>query len=112
MADQNLRSRVEAVSDDVGPSEIRRRRLFGSARDGILLLDPITRKITDANPFMVELLGYSRDELRGKELWEIGLFKNKDESQIRFNSCKTWDMPCTKTGRSNLKLGSCEKSRL
>ncbi|HTL17822.1 MAG TPA: PAS domain-containing protein, partial [Patescibacteria group bacterium] len=39
-------------------SEIRYRRLFESARDGILMLDPGSRKITDANPFMSELLGY------------------------------------------------------
>ena len=40
-------------------SEIRYRRLFEAARDGILLINPETRKITDANPFMSELLGYS-----------------------------------------------------
>jgi len=45
-------------------SEIRYRRLFEAARDGILILDPATRKITDANPFMSELLGYPHDELR------------------------------------------------
>src|SRR4029077_2633706 len=54
-------------------SEIRYRRLFEAARDGILILDPETRKITDANPFMSELLGYPHKELLGKELWQIGL---------------------------------------
>src|ERR1051326_600929 len=54
-------------------SEIRYRRLFEAARDGILILDPNTCKITDANPFMSELLGYSHKELVGKELWELGL---------------------------------------
>src|SRR5207248_1043244 len=52
-------------------SELRYRRLFESARDGILILDPQTRKITDANPFMSELLGYPHEELLNKELWEI-----------------------------------------
>jgi PAS domain S-box-containing protein len=65
-------------------SEIRYRRLFEAARDGILLLDAASRKITDVNPFMVELMGYSRDEFLGKELWEIGLFRDKDESQLTF----------------------------
>jgi PAS domain S-box-containing protein len=65
-------------------SEIRYRRLFESARDGILILDAASRKITDVNPFMVELLGYSREEFIGKELWEIGLFKDKAESQAAF----------------------------
>src|SRR5580698_11407536 len=65
-------------------SEIRYRRLFEAARDGILILDPGTRKITDANPFMSELLGYSREELLGKELWEIGLLKDEEASQAAF----------------------------
>ncbi|MDQ3258247.1 MAG: PAS domain S-box protein, partial [Acidobacteriota bacterium] len=47
-------------------SELRYRRLFESARDGILILDIVTRKIVDANPYMTELLGYTRDELLGK----------------------------------------------
>jgi PAS domain S-box-containing protein len=65
-------------------SEIRYRRLFEAARDGILILDPTTRKITDANPFMSELLGYPHDELLGKELWEIGLLKDEKASRSAF----------------------------
>ena len=65
-------------------SEIRYRRLFEAARDGILILDPGTRKITDANPFMSELLGYPREELLGKELWEIGLLKDEAASRAAF----------------------------
>lgn len=65
-------------------SEIRYRRLFEAARDGILILDAATRKITDVNPFMVELLGYAREEFLGKELWEIGLLKDVDTSTAAF----------------------------
>lgn len=65
-------------------SEIRYRRLFESARDGILILNAVTLKITDVNPFMTELLGYSRDEFLGKELWEIGFFSDKEASQNAF----------------------------
>ena len=65
-------------------SEVRYRRLFEAARDGILILDPTTRKITDANPFMSELLGYSHGELLGKELWEIGLLKDEKASRSAF----------------------------
>jgi len=65
-------------------SEIRYRRLFEAARDGILILDPNTRKITDANPFMTELLGYPHEELLGKELWEIGLLKDEEASRAAF----------------------------
>lgn len=70
--------------EDLQASETRYRRLFESARDGILILDATTRKITDANPFMVELMGYSRDEFLGKELWEIGLLKDEEASRAAF----------------------------
>ena len=47
-------------------SELRYRRLFEAARDGILILDAVTLNITDVNPFMTELLGYSHAEFFGK----------------------------------------------
>lgn len=75
------RRRAEA---GVRASELRYRRLFESARDGILMLDPDTRRITDVNPFMTEFLGYSREEFLGKELWEIGLFKDQEASRAAF----------------------------
>ena len=65
-------------------SELRYRRLFEAARDGILILDAVSLKITDVNPFMTELLGYSRAEFVGKELWEIGLFTDREASQAAF----------------------------
>ena len=65
-------------------SEIRYRRLFEAAHDGVLILDSVSRKITDANPFMSQLLGYRHEELLGKELWEIGLLKDEQASQAAF----------------------------
>jgi len=62
-------------------SEIRYRRLFEAAHDGVLILDPGTRKIIDANPFMTQMLGYSHNQLIGKELFEIGLLKDEAASQ-------------------------------
>jgi PAS domain S-box-containing protein len=70
-----------AMEAKLKESEIRYRRLFETARDGVLLLDSNTGAITDANPFMCELLSYSHDELIGKELWEIGLFKDAEASR-------------------------------
>ena len=67
-------------------SEVRYRRLFESAHDGILIIDPNTRKITDANPFIAKLVGYSKDELVGKELWEIGLLRDQEESKEAFRT--------------------------
>ncbi|NQV26682.1 MAG: PAS domain S-box protein [Rhodopirellula sp.] len=66
-------------------SEIRYRRLFETAKDGILILDTESGRITDANPFMSELLGYSHEHFLDKELWEIGLFSDKtaNEAAVR-----------------------------
>ena len=72
------RRRAEAAMKH---SEVRYRRLFQMAKDGILILDADTGKVIDANPFMTALLGYSHDEFLGKELWEIGLFRDIKESQ-------------------------------
>ena len=65
-------------------SEIRYRRLFETAHDGVLLLDPATRKIIDANPFMTKMLGYQHNQLVGKELFEIGLLRDEAASQEMF----------------------------
>src|ERR1022692_1359125 len=65
-------------------SELRYRRLFETAKDGILILDAKTGQITDVNPFLVNLLGYSHDELVGVRLWEIGPFKDIKECQLAF----------------------------
>ena len=87
-------------------SETRYRRLFEAAQDGILILDAETRQIVDANPFLVEMLGYSRSELEGKELWEIGLFRDIEACQVAFRKLQSEgyiryeDLPLqTKDGR-------------
>jgi two-component system CheB/CheR fusion protein len=54
----------------------RYRHLFESAKDGILILDAETGKITDVNPFLIKLLGYSKVQFVEKAIWEIGLFKD------------------------------------
>jgi diguanylate cyclase (GGDEF)-like protein/PAS domain S-box-containing protein len=65
-------------------SELRYRRLFESAQDGILILDAATGQIVDANPFLETMLGYQHTELLGKTLWEIGPFKDVVASQEAF----------------------------
>jgi PAS domain S-box-containing protein len=65
-------------------SELRYRRLFETAQDGILILDADTGQVVDANPFMKDLLGYSQEEFLGRKLWEIGPFKGTAASKIAF----------------------------
>ncbi len=65
-------------------SETRYRRLFETAQDGILILDANTGQITDVNPFLMKMLDYSREELVGKQLWEIGTFRDITANQSAF----------------------------
>jgi PAS domain S-box-containing protein len=65
-------------------SELRYRRLFESAKDGILILDGDSGRIVDANPFLIGMLGFSMEELTDKELWEIGPFRDIVASKLAF----------------------------
>ncbi len=86
-------------------SEVRYRRLFESAKDGILILDAATGTIADSNPFLEHMLGYQHTELLGRKLWEIGPFRDLASSQDSFRELQTneyiryEDLPLeTKTG--------------
>ena len=65
-------------------SELRYRRVFECAHDGILILNADTGRIEDANPFMTELLGYTHDQFLGRRIWEIGLFEDIEQSKAAF----------------------------
>ena len=70
-------------------SETRYRRLFETAQDGILILDADTGRITDVNPFLMKMLGYSHGELLGKQLWEIGPFRDIAAARTAFHELQT-----------------------
>ena len=72
------------AQDALRKSELRYRRLFETAQDGILILDAETGTITDANPFLLDLLGYPFEEMFGRHLWEIGEFKDVAASKAAF----------------------------
>ena len=76
----DLRRSDAALQD----SELRFRRLFLTAKDGILILDAALGTIIEANPFMCGLLGYEVEDFLGKELWEIGLFRDKDANRAAY----------------------------
>jgi two-component system CheB/CheR fusion protein len=65
-------------------SEVRYRRLFESAKDGMLILDAETGKILDVNPFLMEMLGYSKQEFVEKKIWEIGCLKDIAANHDKF----------------------------
>ncbi len=68
----------KGAEEQLQVSENRYRRLFEATKDGILIVDPITSTITDVNPGLTELLGCTREQLLGQELWQIGLFKDRE----------------------------------
>ncbi len=72
------------AEEALSASEIRYRRLFEAAKDGILILDAETGMIVDVNPFLIELLGYSHKEFLGKSVWEVGFFKDVFHSKVNF----------------------------
>jgi PAS domain S-box-containing protein len=73
----------KAMANMLNVSELRYRRLFESAKEGILILDAETGMIDDVNPYLIDLLGYSHEQFLGKTIWELGFFKdivaNKDK---------------------------------
>ena len=89
-------SEHKAIEEKLKDSETRYRRLFETAQDAILILNGDTGQIIDANPFIEDLLGLSLEELIGKNLWEIGEFKDTLASKISYrelHECgyKRWD---------------------
>lgn len=69
-------------------SEIRYRRLFEEAKDGILIVDADSGRILDANPYMTDQVEYSHEEYVGKYLWEIGAFADIVASQAAFQKLR------------------------
>ena len=65
-------------------SELSYRRLFEAAKDGILILEADTGRISDVNPFLIEMLGFSHGELVGKPIWELGPFRDIVSNKAKF----------------------------
>jgi PAS domain S-box-containing protein len=81
---EKVASERRLIEEKLQVSEIRYRRLFETAQDGILILDADTGNILDVNPFLMDMLSYSFQEFVGKKLWEIGSFKDIEESKAAF----------------------------
>jgi PAS domain S-box-containing protein len=77
-------ARIKRAEDALRASETRYRRLFETAKDGILILNAETGEISDANPALADMLEYAHEEFAGKKLWEIGLFKDAEASKAAF----------------------------
>jgi PAS domain S-box-containing protein len=71
-----IEKKREISEETLADSELRYRRLFESAKDGILILNADTGKVTDVNPFLVDLLGFSYESFLGKAIWDLGIFND------------------------------------
>jgi PAS domain S-box-containing protein len=72
---------AEASERGMRTSELSYRRLFEAAQDGILTLDVETGRITDVNPFLIKLLGFSHSEIVGKTVGELSPFKDIESNR-------------------------------
>jgi PAS domain S-box-containing protein len=90
LLDQTLleKERVTAALHD---SEKRYRRLFESAKDGILILDAASGKVVDVNPFLLQLLDLSYETVCGRYIWEMGAFKDIAASRDAFKTLQDHD---------------------
>lgn len=77
------------LQDALRDSEIRFRRLFETAQEGVLILDAYTGQIREVNKFLIDMLGYSRKEFLGKKLWEVGAFIDTDKCKTAFQELQT-----------------------
>ena len=69
-------TRHKQAEEALHASETQYRRLFETARDGILIQDVATGVVTDVNPFLIEMLGFPHDEFLGKAVWELRCVKD------------------------------------
>ena len=75
-------SEYKQSSSNLIESEERYRALFESAKDGILILNADNGRITQANPFICEILAIKRQDMIGRELCEIGLFTDRSQVEM------------------------------
>jgi diguanylate cyclase (GGDEF)-like protein/PAS domain S-box-containing protein len=83
------RRKAETQRDVLEISESLYWRLFETTQDGILILDADTGQILDVNPFLMDMLSYSKEAFLGKDLWEIVAFKDTDASKIVFGELQS-----------------------
>jgi diguanylate cyclase (GGDEF)-like protein/PAS domain S-box-containing protein len=89
---QQLLEQNRLLQDEIGArrgaeealraSELRYRRLFETASDGIILIDPESGRITDVNPALTAMVNQAPSQLLGQVLWERPPFSSNP-------SCKT-----------------------
>ncbi|RPI63283.1 MAG: PAS domain S-box protein [Ignavibacteriales bacterium] len=88
---KNQKKEIEADELKLVVLEKRYHRLFESAKDGILILNADNGRIVDVNPYLIEMLGYSKEEFLDKNIWDISAFKNIDYSKQLYKALQDKD---------------------
>jgi PAS domain S-box-containing protein len=82
--DVEARREQRAAEQALQLSEMRYRRLFETAKDGILIVNAETGQIDDVNPFLLNLVGFSRENYLGKKMWQVAVFNDEEASKAAF----------------------------
>lgn len=83
-----MKGQTGPSKQSIRDSELRYRRLFEAAQDGILIVDAETGLIVDVNPFLVDMLGFSREEMVRRKLWEVGAFSDTEANRAAFKTLR------------------------
>lgn len=83
-----LAEQAEKAAEALHHSEVRFRRLFQSATDGLLILDAETGKVLDANTAVAGLMGMELGEVLGKKLFEIGIYRDEEQNEQAFRELR------------------------
>lgn len=77
-------AQLAKVNQAIAVSELGYRRLFESAQGGIMILDAETGVVFDVNPYLLDLLGFAKNDICGKQLWELGFISDIVASKASF----------------------------
>jgi PAS domain S-box-containing protein len=87
-----VRSRVkvhlELKEQILRTSEVKYRRLFETAKDGVIIVDEESGVIVDVNPSMSTMLGLSQEAFLGKRVTDFTFFKNILERRSRLDDAR------------------------
>ena len=89
LAFEDVTERME-LERKLQASEERFRHAFDTAQDGMLLIEKTGGKILNSNQSAENMLGYSKRSLRKKNLWDLGILKDKGQFRQTSFDLEEW----------------------
>ena len=102
----------KAAEEKIKLSETRYRRLFESAKDGILILHKETGEIIDANPFIEYLPGIPGKNSSADISGISGFLRIVSHQRLPLMNCRKGNISGTKTSRLKQRMGRLRMSSL